>query len=69
MSTKSTLILSEHTELEGCWIYFYFLFLDLDSRSRRDVLNPLTESVFYGHASTQLLNSYSSYDDELYTVL
>ena len=44
------------------------IFLDLDWRSRRDVLNPLTESVFYGHATTQLLNSYSSYNNEIYTV-
>ena len=34
----------------------------------RDVLSPLTRSLFHGHETTQLLNNYKNYDDEIYTV-
>ena len=42
--------------------------LHLDWRSRREVLLPLTESIFHGHETTQLLNNCWSYDDEIWTI-
>ena len=39
--------------------------LHLDWRSRREVLLPLTETIFHGHETTQLLNNCWSYDDEI----
>ena len=41
-----------------------YTLLHLDWRSR-DVLSPLTESIFHGHETTQLLNNCWSYDDEI----
>ena len=46
----------------------YFLFLHLDWRSR-GVLLPLTEWIFHGHETTQLLNNYWRYDNEIYTIM
>ena len=47
------------------WILTFFISLHLDWRSRREVLLPLTESIFHGHETTQLLNNCWSYDDEI----
>ena len=44
---------------------FLLFSLHLDWRSRREVLLPLTESIFHGHETTQLLNNCWSYDDEI----